>query len=189
MGNHVHFVLYGELDECQRFVNEYVKRTSMAIESRHGESKKLRRIPVDFQPIEDDLYLKTVICYVIRNATAAGLPYLPWDYPWSSGPLYFRKETIWTYPCWTRMESLGSTTNNWQEKETVQDKRTTSRISEGYQQLHISRRICFLQIGGTHIQDRKELRLFLVQVERPQYRAAAWPGIAADNSRPGIKTD
>ena len=54
MDTHVHFVLYGDFDSCNRF----------------------------------------------KNPVSAGLPYNPWDYPWSSGPLYFRHSNSWTSPKW-----------------------------------------------------------------------------------------
>ena len=54
MDTHVHFVLYGDFDSCNRF----------------------------------------------KNPVSAGLPYNSWDYPWSSGPLYFRHSNSWTSPKW-----------------------------------------------------------------------------------------
>ena len=94
MDNHVHFILYGRLDDCQKFMSEYVRQISSTISRRYGLSKELRTLPVHYQTIGDDLYLKTAICYVIKNPTVAGLPYMPYDYPWSSGPLYFRQEDM-----------------------------------------------------------------------------------------------
>ena len=94
MDNHVHFILYGRLDDCQKFMSEFVRQISSTIARRYGLSKELRTLPVHYQTIGDDLYLKTAICYVIKNPTVAGLPYMPYDYPWSSGPLYFRQEDM-----------------------------------------------------------------------------------------------
>ncbi|MCR4823928.1 MAG: transposase [Bacteroidales bacterium] len=91
MDNHVHFILYGPLTECQRFMQEFVRQTSSSIRRRYGRARELRLLPVHYQTISDDLYLKNAICYVIKNPTAAGLPYMPYDYPWSSGALYFRQ--------------------------------------------------------------------------------------------------
>ena len=100
MDNHLHFILYGYFDACNRFVHEYVRQTSMAIARRYGLSNELRCLPVHHQTITDDGYLKTAICYVIKNPVVAGLPYLPHDYPWSSGPLYFRGENTWALTGW-----------------------------------------------------------------------------------------
>ncbi|MCQ2134641.1 MAG: hypothetical protein MJY88_06705 [Bacteroidales bacterium] len=102
MDTHIHFVLYGEFDECNRFIHEYLRRTSAAISLRHGDRSKLQAASVGYQVIKDDGYLKTVICYVIKNPTTAGMKYCPTDYPWSSGPLYFRSSGFWCSPPWSR---------------------------------------------------------------------------------------
>lgn len=98
MDTHVHFVLYGDFEACRRFVHEYVRRTSIYISNIYGERHKLRHLPIDYQEIGDQRYLKTVICYVIKNPPSGGLPYMSYDYPWSSGSLYFRHRGIWTSP-------------------------------------------------------------------------------------------
>lgn len=113
MDNHAHFVLYGEVEECGRFMKEYCRRTSMHISSRHGERGKLGGIQISCQKIDNQQYLKTAICYVLRNPTVAGLPVSPLDYPWSSGPLMFRTAGTWSSPCWTgesmrRLGEIGS---------------------------------------------------------------------------------
>ena len=100
MDTHVHFVLYGEFEECNRFMHEYVRRTSQHISTTHGERHKLDNVPIDYQPVTDDACLKTVICYTVKNAPVGGLPFTAWDYPWSSGPLYFRRPGLWSSPAW-----------------------------------------------------------------------------------------
>lgn len=96
MDNHVHFVLYGDFDECNRFVHEYVRRTSMYLSHYHGDRHKLDDVGISHQAVTDSDYLKTVICYDHKNPYYAGLPYVPSDYPWSSGPLYFRNPKSWS---------------------------------------------------------------------------------------------
>ena len=100
MDTHFHFILYGDFDLCNRFVHEYVRRTSIYLSKRYSTRKTLKDIKVSHQRIEDDRYLKTAICYVIKNPYNAGLPFNAWDYPWSSGPLYFRHPDFWTTPRW-----------------------------------------------------------------------------------------
>lgn len=100
MDTHLHFVIYGNFDECKRFVLKYIKLTSMHISDRHSERKKLNNLSVHHQKIDNDYYLKTVICYVIKNAPVGGLHYNAFDYPWSSGALYFREHNCWTTPSW-----------------------------------------------------------------------------------------
>lgn len=100
MDTHVHFLLYGLFEDCNRFMHDYVHRTSWYISVRHGESHKLEHVPITHQPVDNDFYLKTVICYIVKNAPVGGIPFMGWDYPWSSGPLYFRKAGQWSSPAW-----------------------------------------------------------------------------------------
>lgn len=100
MDTHVHFVLYGDFDSCNRFIHEYVRRTSMYISLRYQGRNALKDIEISHQVVDNDRYLKTAICYVLKNPVSAGLPYNSWDYPWSSGPLYFRHSNSWTSPKW-----------------------------------------------------------------------------------------
>jgi len=111
MDTHVHFILYGELDDCKRFVYEYLRRTSQYIEDRHHQNNKLSRVRAGYQCLDDEKYLKTAICYTLRNAPVGGLGYTAWDYPWSSGSLYFRNTGYWNSPDWlnTQEERESST--------------------------------------------------------------------------------
>ncbi len=106
MDTHFHFVLHGPFDECNKFVHEYARRTSISLARHHGERNKMDGVPIHHQVVDDDRYLKNVICYVMKNPTAAGMAYLPWDYPWSSAPLYFRTREHWSSPIWTDDNSL-----------------------------------------------------------------------------------
>ena len=95
MDTHVHFILYGAFEECNRFMHKFVQLTSRHIWFRHAERKKLWRLPIRHQFIDNDFYLKVAICYVIKNAPVAGLPFNALDYPWSGNPLYFRRMGYW----------------------------------------------------------------------------------------------
>lgn len=101
MDTHVHFDLYGDFDECKRFVHEFARRTSIGFFRKYGEAHKFENIPIDYQTVDNDNYLKIVIAYVVRNAPVGGIPSTWFDYPWSSGPLYFRNSGEWSSPCWT----------------------------------------------------------------------------------------
>ena len=100
MDTHIHFILYGCFDECNRFMHDYVRRTSRYIAVKHGDHNKLDGVPIRHQAVDTDFYLKVVICYTIKNAPAGGIPYNALDYPWSSGPLYFRRGGEWSSPSW-----------------------------------------------------------------------------------------
>ena len=100
MDTHIHFILYGTFEECNRFMHDYVHRTSWYISVTHHENNKLDKVPINHQPVEDDSYLKTVICYTLKNAPVGGIMFNALDYPWSSGPLYFKKPGLWSSPRW-----------------------------------------------------------------------------------------
>lgn len=100
MDTHIHFVIYGTQETCGAFMHEYIRLTSMHLAHKHNFNGKLRSVPIRYIHIDNDLQLKTAICYVIKNPTVAGLKFTPYDYPWSSGSLYFRREGYWTSPCW-----------------------------------------------------------------------------------------
>lgn len=106
MDTHVHFILYGSFDQCNKFVHEFVRRTSEAISLKHGDRGKALNLPISHQEITDEIYLKTAICYTIKNPPYGGLPFNAWDYPWSSGSLYFRKSGLWTSPVWIIPETF-----------------------------------------------------------------------------------
>ena len=108
MDTHIHFVLYGEFDDCNRFIHDYVRRTSWYMSVSRGEKHKFDNVPINCQTVGDDYYLKVVICYVIKNAPVGGISYNALDYPWSSGPLYFRHPGLWSSPHWS--DNLGNLT-------------------------------------------------------------------------------
>ena len=76
MDNHVHFILYGTLEECGKFRDKFLQRYGIWHSNRYS-SKVLE-----------------TIAYVLRNSIAAGYGYCVYDYPWSSGGLYFRHPDI-----------------------------------------------------------------------------------------------
>ena len=100
MDTHLHFILYGTFEECNRFMHEYVRQTSWYVSRTHHEANKLDGVPIRHQPVEDDFYLKTVICYTLKNAPVGGIMFNALDYPWSSGPLYFKRPGLWSSPRW-----------------------------------------------------------------------------------------
>ena len=124
MDTHVHFVLWGLWEDCNRFLHDYVRDTSRYISFKHGERNKLDRVPINHQAVDTDSYLKTVICYVIKNAPVGGIPFNAWDYPWSSGPLYFRHQGWWSSPAWLSEGSL-------REEEGVRMKRELLKSKRG----------------------------------------------------------
>lgn len=114
MDTHVHFLLYGDFDECNRFMHDYVARTSRHIRVRHGDARKMDGVSIDYQVVDNKKYLKTVICYIIKNPPVAGIPFMSWTYPWSSGPLYFNRGYSWTMvPVSTVSAGIQMTDQTW----------------------------------------------------------------------------
>lgn len=103
MDTHVHFVLWGDFKECKRFMHEYLRLTSRYIALKYGDRHKLENVFPEYQTIDTDWYLKICICYTLKNAPEGGIPFNAWDYPWSSGPLYFRRKGYWSSPDWDTM--------------------------------------------------------------------------------------
>ena len=122
MDTHVHFILYGTFEECNRFMHEYVRLTSWYISITHHESNKLDHVPIRHQPVEDDFYLKTVICYAVKNAPVGGIMFNALDYPWSSGPLYFRRQSYWSSPRWMDGVETGQAMGSEQRKSALRTK-------------------------------------------------------------------
>ena len=127
MDTHIHFVLYGEFEACNRFMHEYVRRTSRYIALHHGENNKLTNVPLEHQVVDTDFYLKIVICYTVKNAPVGGIPFLAGDYPWSSGPLYFRRPGHWSSPAWVGALVGGEDVP---EGQTVRQQRKVLRTKE-----------------------------------------------------------
>lgn len=100
MGTHVHFILWGDFRECERFVHEYLKLTSMYLSKKYGDRHKLLNLFPDYQAIDNDRYLKTAICYVLKNPPVGGIAFNALEYPWSSAPLYFRQKGYWSSFGW-----------------------------------------------------------------------------------------
>ena len=96
MGTHIHLILWGELLECEKFMHEYLKLTSMYIVRKYGDRHKLRKVFPNYQVIDNDRYLKVAICYVLKNAPVGGLAFNALEYPWSSAPLYFKTKGFWS---------------------------------------------------------------------------------------------
>ena len=89
MDNHVHFILYGTMEECLLFKDKFLHKYAIWHSKRHS-GRKLEAIDFDIKLMEDERYILTSIAYVLRNCIAAGFRYCAIDYPWSSAGLYFR---------------------------------------------------------------------------------------------------
>ena len=102
MDNHVHFILYGLRDDCEAFTKEFLNLTAHYNSRKHRGGSGTSTIPISHQMIDNEEYLLNAICYDMRNPPVNGLKYTYYDYPWSSGPLYFRSGASWASPLWKK---------------------------------------------------------------------------------------
>lgn len=103
MDNHFHFIIYGEQDECAAFIREYTRCMGIALSKRSETRFKLDKSDISYKAIDNDQYLKTAICYVLRNPTVGRLPFPAWFYPYSSCSLVFAHNSSnisWCRPSW-----------------------------------------------------------------------------------------
>ena len=95
---HVHFLLYCTEEGGKAFCDLFKRLTMIYLShTRRGKPSGLQ-ILFDVEEIEDESYLKKVGVYVIVQPTKDGKGIMPYDYPWSSAPLYFRGEKV--VPVW-----------------------------------------------------------------------------------------
>lgn len=89
MDNHVHFILYGTLEECMQFRDRFTHQYAIWYSNRYLK-KRTEDLDFDIKVMEEEKYVLTSVAYVLRNSIAAGYAFCSEDYPWSSGGLYFR---------------------------------------------------------------------------------------------------
>ena len=89
MSNHFHFVLYGLKEECVRFAEEYKRRCAIRMHNSFGEIRGMKAVELQIDTIDSHEYLENAIAYALRNSLAAGIPVMPYHYPWCSASLYF----------------------------------------------------------------------------------------------------
>lgn len=89
--SHPHFLLWGTKEECARFKVLYeTLYVHYAAATREGGADLSLRC--ELYPIGDDQeYLLNVAVYTIIQATKDGKAVMPYDYPWGTGSLVFRK--------------------------------------------------------------------------------------------------
>lgn len=90
MDNHVHFVLYGTMPECKRFITLYKQLTGTWIHVKYGLNDYLKQLPTNILLLETEERLLNTIAYIDRNPVVAGYRYLPTEYPWGSARYVFK---------------------------------------------------------------------------------------------------
>jgi len=90
MSNHVHFVLSGERDECEKFMWMFKQLYSSYLRNRYGVSNFLHRNGLDVREVSvEDEGLKRAIAYVQMNCVAARICLQPTQYAWGTGGCFF----------------------------------------------------------------------------------------------------
>lgn len=97
MDTHFHFVLKGSPEECRKFGEKVMQLLLLYINrSRRRKLYNPSSVLISTKEIYGSRYLKTVICYVLRNPVDAGYKRDPREYEWSSARLYFSgQHTDW----------------------------------------------------------------------------------------------
>ena len=114
MNSHFHFVLKGDPAQCQAFGEKVMKLLLLYINRTRGEQVYLpSQVLVSTKEVLGERYLKTLICYVLRNPIDAGFKLDPREYEWSSARLYFSGNhplgrRIGEYNCRSRASIIGN---------------------------------------------------------------------------------
>ena len=89
--SHPHFLLWGTNAECSHFKALYEKLyVHYAAATRKGGADL--KLNCELYAIgEDEDYLRNVAVYTVIQATKDGKAVMPYDYPWGTGSLVFRK--------------------------------------------------------------------------------------------------
>ena len=86
---HPHFLLFATREECVRFL-EMFESIYRHFATRSRPKGFCPSIKLEMYPVPDEQSLRNVGVYVINQPTKDGKRVMPYDYPWGSGPLYFR---------------------------------------------------------------------------------------------------
>lgn len=90
MDNHFHFEVKSyDYEVCLRFANEFKRMTSQYNQQKYGDRNTLDSLPVQILTVDGEDYVRTLLCYIIKNPTKARLAMF-YDYEWGTGGLYFR---------------------------------------------------------------------------------------------------
>ena len=90
MDNHVHFLLYGTLQQCRRFINRYKQLTGKWISHKYEITKFLKRLPVSIIRLKTEEDVIETAAYIDRNAIMGGFRGMPHEYRWGSCRLMFK---------------------------------------------------------------------------------------------------
>lgn len=90
MDNHVHFVLYGTMPQCKKFITLYKQLTGTWIRVKYGLNDFLKQLPTNILLLDTEEKLLNTIAYIDRNPVVAGYRFLATEYPWGSARYVFK---------------------------------------------------------------------------------------------------
>ena len=91
MDNHVHFLMYGKISRCKKFIDRYKTLTGKWISNKYGISGHMKELPASIIPLRTEEEILETAAYIDRNSVMAGFKGLPSEYPWGSSCLMFRR--------------------------------------------------------------------------------------------------
>ena len=108
MGNHFHFaVMCDSEDVCRRFISEFKRLTGRYNGLMNRAESSLGGIEVKIIPVTDIDYLKTLVCYVLKNPKKARLDMF-YNYPWGSGDVYFKSKQTYKRLVYNRIQDFNN---------------------------------------------------------------------------------
>ena len=91
MRTHFHVIVRGSPENIDKYLRE-IKRLIVRYFRKMGKPEYVKdTISIRADSILDEDELKRKIIYVFRNCTEAGYPYLPENYPWGPGRVFFQE--------------------------------------------------------------------------------------------------
>ena len=91
MSNHVHFILFGEWEDVEKFVSGFKGRYAHYYHNKYGTFKLLKNNKVDVEELEfGDGHFERGVAYVLMNCVAANICAHPSQYPWGYYPSHRR---------------------------------------------------------------------------------------------------
>ena len=98
LSNHFHFVLYGEEEATELFMEYYRHLTGMWIQKHRGE-KLHERLQLGHWPANTYERAKDKVIYTLRQTLEAGIQVTPQGYPWCSAMLMFNENSFLEQLC------------------------------------------------------------------------------------------
>lgn len=90
MDNHIHFVLYGTILQCEKFITLYKQLTGTWIHVKYNLTGFLKQLPTKILHLNSEERILNTIAYIDRNPVVAGYKHMPTEYPWGSAQYMFK---------------------------------------------------------------------------------------------------